>query len=44
MWFNFTFKPVEITGFFVYEGIVQFEEERIGTVICDLGQSSTLAF
>lgn len=35
---------LKLQGFFVYEGIVQFEEERIGTVICDLGQSSTLAF
>lgn len=45
-WFNFPFKSLEITGhlLFVKALFSLKRKEYLGMVICDSGQSSTLAF
>lgn len=46
LWFNFAFKPVEITGFLLFvKALFSLKrKEYLGTVIWDPGQSSSLAF
>lgn len=45
-WFNFSLKSLEITGhlLFVKALFSLKREEYLGTVFCDSGRSSTLAF